>query len=26
VMENFVVPHAADVLEAIRRTVERTGG
>jgi pyruvate dehydrogenase E1 component beta subunit len=26
VMENFVVPHADDVLEAIRRTVERTGG
>jgi pyruvate dehydrogenase E1 component beta subunit len=26
VMENFVVPHADDVLEAIRKTVERTGG
>jgi pyruvate dehydrogenase E1 component beta subunit len=26
VMEEFVVPHAADVLEAIRKTVERTGG
>jgi pyruvate/2-oxoglutarate/acetoin dehydrogenase E1 component len=25
VMENFVVPHAADVLEAIRRTVQRSG-
>jgi pyruvate dehydrogenase E1 component beta subunit len=23
VMENYVVPHAADVLEAIRRTVQR---
>ena len=26
VMENFVVPDAVDVLEAIRKTVERTGG
>src|SRR4029079_12695790 len=26
VMENYVVPHATDVLEAIRRTVQRTGG
>ena len=26
VMEDFVVPHADDVLEAIRRTVERTSG
>jgi pyruvate/2-oxoglutarate/acetoin dehydrogenase E1 component len=26
VMENYVVPDAADVLEAIRKTVERTGG
>jgi acetoin:2,6-dichlorophenolindophenol oxidoreductase subunit beta len=26
VMEDFVVPHADDVLEAIRRTVERTRG
>ena len=25
VMEEFVVPHAADVLEAIRRTVGRSG-
>jgi pyruvate dehydrogenase E1 component beta subunit len=25
VMENFVVPHAGDVLEAIRRTVQRSG-
>jgi pyruvate/2-oxoglutarate/acetoin dehydrogenase E1 component len=25
VMENFVVPHATDVLEAIRRTVQRNG-
>jgi pyruvate/2-oxoglutarate/acetoin dehydrogenase E1 component len=25
VMENFVVPHADDVLEAIRRTVQRSG-
>jgi acetoin:2,6-dichlorophenolindophenol oxidoreductase subunit beta len=25
VMENFVVPHADDVLEAIRRTVQRNG-
>jgi pyruvate dehydrogenase E1 component beta subunit len=25
VMENFVVPHADDVLEAIRRTVQRVG-
>ncbi len=25
VMENFVVPHAEDVLEAIRRTVQRSG-
>jgi pyruvate/2-oxoglutarate/acetoin dehydrogenase E1 component len=25
VMENYVVPHAADVLEAIRRTVQRVG-
>ena len=26
VMEEFVVPHAADVLEAIRRTVGRSDG
>jgi len=26
VMENFVVPHAGDVLEAIKRTVARNGG
>jgi len=26
VMEEFVVPHAADVLEAVRRTVGRDGG
>src|SRR5436853_3944180 len=26
VMEQFVVPHAADVLEAVRRTVGRDGG
>ena len=25
VMENFVVPHAQDVLDAIRRTVARDG-
>ena len=25
VMENFVVPHASDVLDAIRRTVGRSG-
>jgi pyruvate dehydrogenase E1 component beta subunit len=26
VMEQFVVPHASDVLDAIRRTVGRNGG
>jgi hypothetical protein len=25
VMEEFVIPHAADVLEAIKRTVGRNG-
>jgi len=26
VMEEYVVPHAADVLAAIQRTVQREGG
>jgi hypothetical protein len=26
VMEQYVVPHASDVLDAIRKTVSRNGG